>query len=133
MKVDNSFQNQQASFDEYKIYVRARNSFNVGLSLCVNENIPCRELTGEQIDSNFEYIFLEVTIRTRKWLIISLYKPPNQEEEFFEKKFGDFLNNYLSIYKHIIPFGDFNLATSNKYLTDFMILFNSENLTNTPI
>ena len=85
MKVDNSFLNQQVSFDGYKIYVRARNSFNVGLSLCVNENIPCRELTAEQIDSNFENIFLKVTIRTRKWLIISLHKPPNQKEEFLKK------------------------------------------------
>ena len=104
MKVDNSFQNQQASFDEYKIYVRARNSFNVGLSLCVNENIPCRELTGEQIDSNFEYIFLEVTIRTRKWLIISLYKPPNQKEEFFEKNlviFSIIIFLYINILSHL--------------------------------
>lgn len=64
MKVDNSFLNQQVSFDGYKIYVRARNSFNVGLSLCVNENIPCRELTAEQIDTHFEIIFFKMTLWT---------------------------------------------------------------------
>ena len=48
-----------------------------------NENEPCRELTTEQIDTNFEIIFLEITLRTRKWLVIGLYKAPNQKEEYF--------------------------------------------------
>ena len=78
--------------------------------------MPCRELTAEPIDSNFEIIYLEITIRTRKWLIIGLYKPPNQNEEYFLKNLRVVLNNYLSKYEHIILLGDFNLTTSNKYL-----------------
>ena len=49
-KIDHSFPNQQFSIDGYKIYRRDRNSFGVGLLFYVNENIPCRELTAEQID-----------------------------------------------------------------------------------
>ena len=49
----------------------------------MNENAPCRELTTEQIDTNFEIIFLEITLWTRKWLVIALDKPPNQQEEYF--------------------------------------------------
>ena len=82
-KIDHSFPNQQFSIDGYKIYRRDRNSFGGGLLFYVNVNIPCRELTAEQIDSNFETIFLEITIWTRKWLIIGLYKPLNQKEEYF--------------------------------------------------
>ena len=98
----------------------------------MNENIPCRELTAEQIDSNFEIIFLEITLRTRKWLIIGLYNSPNQKEEYFLKNLGVVLNNYFSKYEHIIALGDFNLATSNKYLSDFITLFNLGSLINTP-
>ena len=47
MKIDNSFPIQQFSMDGYKIYGRARNSSDGGLLLCVNENIPCRELTAK--------------------------------------------------------------------------------------
>ena len=65
-KIDHSFPNQQFSINGYKIYRRDRNSFGGRLLFYVNENIPCRELTGEQIDSNFEIIFLEITIRTQK-------------------------------------------------------------------
>ena len=84
IKIDPSFPSQQFSIDGYKIYRRDRNSFGGGLLFYQNENIPCRELTAEQIDSNFEVIFLErPTIRTQKWLIIGLYKPHNRKEEFF--------------------------------------------------
>ena len=97
-----------------------------------NVNEPCRKLTTEQIDTNFEIIFLEITLRTRKWLVIGLYKAPNQKEEYFLKNVGAVLNNYLSKYEHIILLGDLNLTTSNKYLADFMTLFNLESLINTP-
>ena len=69
---------------------------------------------------------------TRKWLIIGLYKLPNQKEEYFFKNLGIVLNNYLSKYEHTTLLGEFNLTTSNKYLTDFMTLFNLESLVNTP-
>ena len=85
MTIDHSFPNQQFSIDGYKTYRRDRNSFGGCPLFYVNENIPYRELTAEQIDSNFEIIFLEITIQTRKWLIIGLYKPPNQKEEYFLK------------------------------------------------
>ena len=82
-KIDHSVPNHQFSIDAYKTYRRDRNNFGGGLLFYMNENIPCRELTAEQIDSNFEIIFLEIILRTRKWLIIGLYKPPNQKEEYF--------------------------------------------------
>ena len=41
---------------------------------------------------------------------------------------GVVLNNYLSIYEHIILLRDFNLTTSNKYLAGFMMLFNLKRL-----
>ena len=131
-KIDHSFPNQQLSIDGHKTYRRDRNNFGGGLLFYVNENIPCRELTIEQIDTNFEIIFLEITLQTRKWLVIGLYEPPNQKEEYFLKNLGVVLNNYLSKYEHIIHIGDFNLTTSNKYLADFMTLFNLESLINTP-
>ena len=46
------------------------------------------------------------------WLIIGLYKPPNQKEECILKNLGGVLNNYLFKYKRIIFLGDFSLTTS---------------------
>ena len=51
----------------------------------------------------------------------------------FLKHLGVVLNNYLSSeYEYIILLGDFDLTTPNKYLADFMTLFNPESLINTP-
>ena len=96
MKIDHGFLNQQFSVDGYKLYHKDRNNFEGSLLFYVNENIPCRELTAEQIDSNFEIIFLKITLRSRRWLITGLYKPPNQKEEYFLKNLGVVLSNYLS-------------------------------------
>ena len=132
-KIDHSFPNQQFSIDGYKTYRRDRNNFGLGLLLYLNENILCRELTAEQIDSNFEIVFIEITLRTGKMVG---NKPPNQNQEYFKKilvlssitNLGVVLNNYLSIYEHIILLRDFNLTTSNKYLAGFMMLFNLKRL-----
>ena len=96
-KIDHSFPNQQFSIDGYKTYRRDRNNFGGGLLFYVNENIPFGELTTEQTDTNFEIIFLEMTL---KWLVIGLYKPPNQKEEYFFKNIGVALNYHLLKYKH---------------------------------
>ena len=80
-KIDHSFPNQQFSTDGCKIYRRDRNNFGGCVLFYENENIPCRELTVEH-----ETIFLEITSRTRKWLINRLYKLPNQKAEYFLKK-----------------------------------------------
>ena len=96
----------------------------------INEDIWKQRLDFGILEDSLQII--EITLRTRKWLVIGLYKPPNQKEEYIFKNLGVVLNNYLSKYEHIILLGDFNLTTSNKYLADFMTLFNLESLINTP-
>ena len=56
-KIDGSFPSQQFAIDNYKIFRRDRNCFGGGLMFYVNENIPCRELSPDQNDSNFEKNF----------------------------------------------------------------------------
>ena len=77
-----SFPSKQFAIDNYKIFRRDTNCFGGGLMFYVNENIPCRKLSPEQNDSNFEIIFLEITLRNRKWLLIGLYKLPGQKKRF---------------------------------------------------
>ena len=81
-KIDSSFPSKQFAIDKYKIFCRGPNCFGGGLMFYVNENIPCRKLSPEQNDSNFEIIFLEITLRNRKWLLIGLYKLPGQKKRF---------------------------------------------------
>ena len=82
----------------------------------VNENIPCGELSPEQNDSNFEIIFLEITLRNRKWLLIGLHKPPGQKEKGFLENLNSILNKSISKYENIILISDFNSSVKNKNL-----------------
>ena len=95
-KVDSIFPSEQFAIDNYKHFCGDRNCFGGGLMFYVNENIPCRELSPEQNDSNFEIIFLEITLRNRKWLLIGLYKPPGQKEKDFLENLNSILNKYIS-------------------------------------
>ena len=61
------------------MYRRDRNCFDGGLLFNENGNLSSRELTTAPVDSNFEIIFLEITVRRRKLLIIGLYKPANKK------------------------------------------------------
>ena len=94
----------------------------------VNENIPCRKLSPAQNDSNFAIIFLEITLRNRKWLLIGLYKPPGQKEKGFLENLSSILNKYISKYENITLIGAFNSSVENKHLADFTTLFNLESL-----
>ena len=95
-KIDSSFPSEQFAIDNYKIFRRDRNCFGGGLMFYMNENIPCRELSPEQNDSNFEIVFLEITLRNRKWLLTDLYKPPGQREKGFLENVNSILNKYIS-------------------------------------
>ena len=94
-KIDSSFPSEQFAIANYKIFRNDRNCFRGGFMFYVNENITCRELSPEQNDSNFAIIFLEITLRNRKWLLIGLYKPPGQKEKGFLQNLNSTLNKYV--------------------------------------
>ena len=131
-KIDSFFPSEQFAINNYKIFRRDRNCFGGGLMVYVNENIPWRELYPEQNDSNFEIIFLEITLRNRKWLLIGLYKPPGQKEKGFLENLNSILNKSISKYENIILISDFNSSVKNKNLADFKTLFNLESLIKSP-
>ena len=89
--------------------------------LYVNENIPCIELSFGQNYCNFEIIFVEITRRNCRWLLIGLYKIPGQKEKGFVKNIKSTLNKYISKYENIILISDFNCLIKNKHFADFII------------
>ena len=50
----------------------------------INENIPCKLINNEIIQSNIEMIMFDyVLVKTRKWVCIGLYKSQSQKENYF--------------------------------------------------
>ena len=57
-----------------------------GVMYYVNENIPVRCLDIDSNSNDVETIFLGFSLRKIKCLCVGLYKPPNQNEQYFSDK-----------------------------------------------
>ena len=76
-KLDETFPNQQFKISGYKMLRRDRNKHG-GIIFYINENILCKTLNVESLPDDCEVTLIELSIKSRKWLCIGLYKPPSQ-------------------------------------------------------
>ena len=93
------------------------------------------DITSKQLnfhlDKETEAIYLEINIRSRKWLIVGLYKPPSQNNSLFLENMSKNLSRYLDSYENITLLGDFNINPEDKNL-HFVNTFSLEHLINEP-
>ena len=69
----------------------------------------------------------EMNVRKKKWLFVSIYKPPLQSNNYFLDILNDLLEFYSSIYNNEVVFGGINLKPSNPGM---MIFMDSKNFIN---
>ena len=75
-KIDNTFSTEQFWIEGYSRPIRLdRNCHGGGLMIFVRDDLPCHELASHKLPIDIECIFLEMTIRKSKWLIIGGYNP----------------------------------------------------------
>ena len=82
------------------------------------------------LDKETENIYLEINTRLRKWLIVGLYKPPNQSNSLFLENMSKNLSRYLGSYENITLLRDFNMTPEDKNLQHFTDAFSLEHLIN---
>ena len=70
------------------------NRYGGGLVLYVNEQVPCKKLTNYENPIPSEIIVLEFHQSKRIWLILGIYKAPNQKETEFLQHFSWLLDFY---------------------------------------
>ena len=130
-KLNDSFPTAQFQIKGYKIFRKDRNKYGGGIMFYINENIPSRKLDFEFQD-NLEILFIEFSLRNRKWLCIGLYKPPSLNEVFFLDSLNKVITSLLNCYENILLIGDFNITINNKNLNTFMNVFDLESLITSP-
>ena len=79
-----------------------------GLLIYVRAEIPCKQLEKHDFPDNIEGIFVEITFRKAKWLILGTYHPPSQNDGFYFDKLAHALDIYTQTYDKILLTGDFN-------------------------
>ena len=68
------------------MFRRDRKKHGGGLMFYINENIPCKTVNVKGFTDDCEVTFIELSIKSQKWLCIGLYEPLSQNEKYFFDK-----------------------------------------------
>ena len=110
----------------YKTFCKNRSKQGGGVKLYVNENIPCRVLDTGSSFNDLGTMFLEFSLRNKKWLCFGLCKPPNLIDQCFTDNINKSPSKLCSQFDNVMLHGDFNLTTENRNLDTFMSLWKSQ-------
>ena len=84
-------------------------------------------MSNFKLPENIQVIQFELNLRKEKWLLVSIYKPPLQSNNYFLDTLNDLLDFYSGIYDNKVVFRDLNLEPTNPVMMNFM---DSQNFTN---
>ena len=113
----------------YRFDVNARQG---GIMVLVNSNIPSRLINLSYCPNDIQQISIELNFNKHKWLIVSIYKPPTQNEHYFLEKLTILLDHYDKDYENILIIGDFNLEPDLEPVREFMLNHKLDNLIKNP-
>ena len=132
-KIDHTFPSGQFLIDGFSQPIRLdRNCHGGGIMFFTRSDLPCNEIKSLNIPSNVEAIFIEMTIRKSKWLIVGGYCPKKEGISYFLDSISKELDKLLPKYENILILGDLNSTVSEKHLNEFCQMYNLENLIKVP-
>ena len=111
------------------MFLRDRNCHGGGVLCYINENVLSETVNVEGIAKECEIVLIGFFIKTRRWLFVSLYKPPSQNENNFLDNLYLIKNKPTCQNENFMLIGDFSMAIENKNLEVFMNSFGLECIT----
>ena len=96
-----------------------RNRNRGGVMIYIRDDIPSRLLLKHVFPSDIEGLYIELNFRKCKWLLLGLYHPPSQSDQYYFNSLDKSLDTY-SNYENILLVGDFNVQTTDQYLSLFL-------------
>ena len=120
-KIDASFPSAQLVFEGYHWPYRLDISCQGGgILVYVKSLIPSRCLSCENLCNSIQDVHLEINLRKEKWLVISIYRPPLQNLEYFLNKLTKMIDFFADTYENYLIMGDFNIEQSDPSLKTFL-------------
>ena len=130
-KIDESFPTNQFLLDKFKKPYRLdKSKTSGGLLVYVLQDIPSKLLNNFNIPKDLQIIPFEITLKKRKWLIISVYNPDKSLSTIFLDGLSRLLDFYLRYYDSYIIIGDMNLDPNINPMKEFIENNNLDNLIN---
>ena len=113
-KVDPSFPSSQFAIKGFSVPLRLeRNSSGGCIMLFVREEILSKLLSQYKPNSSVANIFIEINLRSKKWLLLCSYNPNLTLLNNHIQNIKRGLDFYWLKYDNFIVLGDFNGETSN--------------------
>ena len=97
--------------------------------------VPVRDIKTYKFPSEIEIIILKLIIKKVRWLLLNLYRPPNQCSKFFFNELEKGHDFYRSKYEKFILIGDLNaslLLSVDSVIRDLMDSYNFTNMVRDP-
>ena len=91
-----------------------------GLLVYVNKNIPSKYLRSFHLPNDIQVIPIEVNLKQRKLLVVSIYRSSDQKLAYFLPSITDLLDRYLKTYEDFIVIGEFNESETSPALDSFL-------------
>ena len=131
-KLDQSYPTVQFEINGYRSIRLDRDKHGGGILFFIRDDLPCKELKSHTLPSDIEGIFIEITIRKTKYLIMGAYSPHKDKISYFLENVSKELDKFLPSYENIMLLGDFNSTISEKDMNEFCEIYNLENLIKGP-
>ena len=100
--------------------------YNIYRAICKQRHAAC----GIGID--IQLIPVEINLRKEKWLLITIYRPPDQTLAYFIEHLSSFLDSCAIKYENVIVMGDFNETASSTEISSFLDSHGMTSLFSTP-
>ena len=131
-KLDESFTSAQFAIDGFSMPFRCdRNRLGGGILVYVREDLASKELKSHNVQ-NLEGIFIELNLRSRRWLLFAGYNNLKQNISNYLHILGKCLDTYLSKYENMLLIGDLNSEMSETSMREFCDIYNLQNLIKEP-
>ena len=128
-KLDSSFPDSQSLMPGMRKPFRPDvTSRKGGLLVFVNNDIPCKYLRNFHLPRDIQAIPIEINLKQRKLLAVSIYRPPDQNLDYFLSSITSLLDHYLTIYEDFVVMGDFSVNESNPVMETFLNQHNCKNI-----
>ena len=128
-KIDDTFPESQFLVEDFSKPCRLdRTAKGGGMLLYIREDILCRHIKQIILNKLFEEFFVELNLRSKKWLLRCSYNPDKENIASYLSNVSAALDKLCADYENIILLGDFNVEVKEKNISDFMSPYNLKSL-----
>ena len=78
------------------------------------------QLNCRNLCKSIQVVSFEIKLRKEKWLVISIYRLPSKNSEFFLNSLTSIIDHFAKLFDNYIIIGNFNLEPSNTALKNFL-------------